>query len=1039
MTRQRTFAYLASAVLLGLSVGAQGKDIDLFAADPSTINAPPNVLFMIDNSANWNATIGGTTKMEMEHEALYDVLSSPDLLGTADKPRVRVGLMHFAKGNSPRGGKVISAVQDLTATYQDELKCILYSNSDCTTQRVAGDENLEKTNNAPYAMMFNEAYRYFAGAMPYSGTQDGDEDPDAISGGYYVSPQEADACSRDFTILIGNGEPDSGEDSDAESQLRQLGGVLDNDPISLGTWDSFESNWSDEFARFLNGADVYQKNGDDVDQNVTTYVIYVNDPTSNQSNTRKGKSAVQWMKSIANQGGGKYFEVSTVQDIMDALNEITDEIQAVNTVFASTTLPVSVNVRGTNLNQVYMGVFRPDDASRPRWQGNLKLYQIGMDPDTGAIFLADADGNKAENRTTGFIDDNARSFWTHNSSYWAFAPSGDPLSESDNPDGAVVEKGGVHQRLRDSHALSGDSSWRHLYTCTGTCTDGNNLSNYPFDTGNGSISASDLGAADSTERDALIRWVRGEDVDDKDNDGQTTDARPSIHGDVLHSQPAVVNYGNGTVVAYYGANDGIFHAVEGGTDENVSTGDGKELWGFIPREFFGQLKTLRTDAPAADFGNHPDFVDGKITMLHIDANGDDIVDPATDKLYIYLTMRRGGRFVYALDVTDYTNPKLLWHKSSNDSGYGEMGQSWSALTPIRLKDGSGGTRYALTFGAGYDPGADDVAPDPTATGPTYTQGRGIFVVDAADGHLIWHAGPPNTHSSANGAVIDKIGDMTYSIPSSVTAIDRDLDGHQDRLYVGDTGGQLWRVDINDPLPSAWRVHKIAYIGGGDPTRQFFHQPDVVYTDYGYDAILLGSGDREHPFNEATSNSFYMFKDAYQLAAIEDDTHFVNRGGTITTADLYDASDNTIQDGTASASDSAMQSLSAARGWKVDLNGGEKVISSAVTLGGTVFFNTHEPAPSSGENCVPSLGIARTYMLNFQDATATVNNDGLKGLTKADRILKTPGGGFLPSPTPFVVEIDGKKIPGASVGPMVLNAPGPEWDRRYRTFWYRERD
>jgi hypothetical protein len=35
----------------------------------------------------------------------------------------------------------------------------------------------------------------------------------------------------------------------------------------------------------------------------------------------------------------------------------------VNSVFASSTLPVSVNVRGAFLNQVYMGVFRPDANS----------------------------------------------------------------------------------------------------------------------------------------------------------------------------------------------------------------------------------------------------------------------------------------------------------------------------------------------------------------------------------------------------------------------------------------------------------------------------------------------------------------------------------------------------------------------------------------------------------------------------------------------------------------------------------------------------
>ena len=48
-----------------------------------------------------------------------------------------------------------------------------------------------------------------------------------------------------------------------------------------------------------------------------------------------------------------------------ALNTIVTKILAVNSVFAAVALPVSVNQRGSYLNQVYLGVFRPD-AERAR-------------------------------------------------------------------------------------------------------------------------------------------------------------------------------------------------------------------------------------------------------------------------------------------------------------------------------------------------------------------------------------------------------------------------------------------------------------------------------------------------------------------------------------------------------------------------------------------------------------------------------------------------------------------------------------------------
>ena len=44
---------------------------------------------------------------------------------------------------------------------------------------------------------------------------------------------------------------------------------------------------------------------------------------------------------------------------------------------------------------------------------------------------------------------------------------------------------------------------------------------------------------------------------------------------------------------------------------------------------------------------------------------------------IYLTARRGGDLLYALDVTDPEAPLIKWRKSSADNGYSELGQTWS--------------------------------------------------------------------------------------------------------------------------------------------------------------------------------------------------------------------------------------------------------------------------------------------------------------------------------------------------------------------------
>src|SRR5258706_6883005 len=120
--------------------------------------------------------------------------------------------------------------------------------------------------------------------------------------------------------------------------------------------------------------------------------------------------------------------------------------------------------------------------------------------------------------------------------------------------------------------------------------------------------------------------------------------------------------------------------------------------------------------------------------------------------------------------------------------------------------------------------------------------------------------------------------MTFAIPSDIAVLDRDNNRFADRLYVGDTGGNLWRADINDTDPANWTINKLASLGFATSAtkadrRKFLFQPDVVFSsDAGglYDAVTIGSGDREHPFNgfgdtahplvDAVTNRYYMIKD-----------------------------------------------------------------------------------------------------------------------------------------------------------------------------------
>ena len=430
------------------------------------------------------------------------------------------------------------------------------------------------------------------------------------------------------------------------------------------------------------------------------------------------------------------------------------------------------------------------------------------------------------------------SYWSRASAFWVNNPSGTPPSASDLPDGDVVEKGANAESLRTAYAV--DQSGRKVYTCI-DCSTGTVLSaaaGERFASANTAITTAMLGAASSAERAALINWLDGTDNNgDETGPGGTTTVRPSIHGDVLHSRPSVVNYGGtiGTIV-YYGGNDGMLHAVDGNRSGATA---GSELWSFVPQEFFGRLKRLRDDAPEIRFPNTPatstatpsDYsVDGPLTVYQrLDNAG------AVAQVLLFVPMRRGGRFLYALDVTTPAAPKYLWRKTS--SAISTLGQTWSEARVTMLK---GYSHPVLIMGGGYDNVAEDLI-SPGAT----TMGNAVFMIDALDGTLL------------------KTLRTVKSVAAPVAVIDTDFDGYADRGYVVDMGANVYRIDYEtasgDGALSNWAITTIASLADGSNTRKFFYEPDVVLTQR-FAALMIGSGNRERPLLASTNDRFYTLFD-----------------------------------------------------------------------------------------------------------------------------------------------------------------------------------
>jgi type IV pilus assembly protein PilY1 len=1031
---------LASTLVLGCWQ-AQAEDIDLFVDDTSSPTDRPNILFILDNTGNWN------TAFNNERDALASVISNLPV------DSFNVGLMMFGE---PQVGYVRAAIRPMTAANK-----AIYANLVSSFGQVADRESARTLGRT-----ISEAHRYLTGQVStdpavllgkakrdYAGNTSGTVQSNAVyalagnalsdsSETTYTSPLDATSCARTYIIYIGNTVPsgnvvvdNSARNALAGAELAAAGGSTVQIPLP---YDAHEENFADEWARFLKQ-----------DLGITFYTIDV-DPTpmpplAGHINGR-GNSAL--LDSMATVTGGRYFRVNSGvgggSQIIDALTDVFSEIQAVNSVFASVSLPLSANQQGFYLNQIFVAVFRPDEDAYPRWYGNLKQYKIGFT--NSELVLQDADSNAAVNSLTGFVTECARSFWTPSSpdDYWAFSPRGScipPAGQPANyyqvsnfPDGSSVEKGGQAYVLRGSIA-------RPLKTCSPTLTLCTTLTN--FAVANADITQASLAAGSSAERDALINWAYGLDIDDEDNDTFTTqEMRPSAHGDVIHSRPVAINFGTDAapqVVVFYGGNDGVFRAINGNRSTSIgSVPPGAELWGFVPPEFYGQFKRLRDNTTQISFPlvasippppaslPKPYAMDGAITA-HVDG-GD---------AWVYASMRRGGRMLYSFNVNP-ANPADItfkWKVGCMDNftisgtvsdancttGFTGIGQTWSAPRSFKAQGYSSGTAPLLIMGGGYDP-CEDANPN---TCTASTKGNKVYVLDADAGTLLQTL-------TTDRSVIAEV----MVVPDAAT-------GLASYAYVSDLGGNVYRINIGAAAPGSWAITKIASLGcdttaSCTDNRKFMFMPDVVRE--GNDLVLLlGSGDREKPreYNNPIANYFYMIRDRPT-----DATWLSSEATNCGSAVLCTASLLSI----ASTTTPTTPDLATKKGWYLALEPTEQVVNAAITLFGKVTFSTHQPVQYVAGSCSSDLGTARVYNIRYLNAERANPIDPNAPIPNQRYELLPPLIGLAPNAVVVTTQLDSGEIITASIGscgPLCLDegVPPPGLipvQPRSRVYWYIER-
>ena len=288
----------------------------------------------------------------------------------------------------------------------------------------------------------------------------------------------------------------------------------------------------------------------------------------------------------------------------------------------------------------------------------------------------------------------------------------------------------------------------------------------------------ETGVVDNRWQDRL-NYIRG--VRSHEGEGSTDfRKRSSLLGDFLASQPAVVQRPqylelfsnrlednkqytsfinttkNRAGRIYIGGNDGMLHGFD--------TADGKETFAFIPTAVFPNLNKLT----GKNYTHHY-YVDGSPEVA-------DVYDSVAGvwKTILVGTLRAGGKGLFALDVTNPEEVKLLWEfdefNYTDNDGYrnGMVGPGYSFPKPTiaRLHNG----RWAVVTGNGYE-------------GANTNNGKAaLYVIDAITGKLSKSLEVQSATTEPNGLSTPRLADF-------------DGDGVADYAYAGDLHGNLWRFDL----------------------------------------------------------------------------------------------------------------------------------------------------------------------------------------------------------------------------------------------------
>jgi type IV pilus assembly protein PilY1 len=395
-----------------------------------------------------------------------------------------------------------------------------------------------------------------------------------------------------------------------------------------------------------------------------------------------------------------------------------------------------------------------------------------------------------------------------------------------------------------------------------------------------------------------------------------------------------------TGVVYVASNDGMLHAFNGAT--------GEEMWAYVPTMVMDRMYRLADN----DYANrHEFFVNGAPVVGDIWVPG----SPGQWKTILVGGLGAGGRGYYALDITNPSAPQALW-EFTNDSlgGADNLGLTFGNPVITKRADGT----WVVAFTSGYN----NVSPG---------DGNGrLFVVNANTGQRVAAIQTFTTGTTAAGSTT-----MPSGLGKLNAWVESTIDNTARRYYAGDLLGNLWRFDIDNLVAPNNAALRLAYLQAGSPTavaQPITTQPALGLVDYAgsqVPVVYVGTG-RMLGLSDLSSTALqtiYAIKDPLTNTPLGD----VHASSSVIAQTLSQASANAPRTITSNA-----VNWTTDNGWRVDLIGtGERV-----NVDMQVIFQSLNVASNTPNNDACTAG-GSSYLYHFDLNTGSApqgSTDGVVG-------------------------------------------------------------